>query len=77
MSTDVLQARAIWRFTTVQDGLTLLKYGSSACPRCPIKEQCATGDQRRIARREHEDVLDAMQRRLNRTPRASRMTTDR
>ncbi len=65
--------RAIWRFTTLEHGLTLNKYWSSACPRCPIKSQCTTGDYRRIARWEHEDVLDKMQRRLNRTPQASRI----
>jgi len=31
------------------------------------------GDYRRIARWEHEDVLDVMQRRLERTPQASRI----
>ena len=65
--------RAIWRFTTIEHGLTLHKYWSSACPRCPIKSKCTTGDYRRIARWEHEDVLDKMQRRLNRTPQASRI----
>jgi Transposase DDE domain len=65
--------RAIWRFTTVENGMTIHKYWSSACPRCPIKSQCTTSDYRRIARWEHENVLDAMQRRLNRTPRASRI----
>jgi hypothetical protein len=65
--------RAIWRYTSVQDGLTQHRYWSSACPRCAIKSQCTTGDYRRIARWEHEDVLDKMQRRLNRTPQASRI----
>jgi hypothetical protein len=65
--------RAIWRFTRVQDGLTQHRYWSSACPRCAIKSQCTTGDYRRIARWEHEDVLDKMQRRLDRTPQASRI----
>ena len=65
--------RAIWRYTRVEDGLTIHKYWSSACPRCPIKSQCTTGENRRIARWEHEDVLDTMQKRLNRTPRASRI----
>jgi hypothetical protein len=64
---------AIRRFTTIEHGLTLHKYWSSACPRCAIKGKCTTGDYRRIARWEHEDVLDVMQRRLNRTPQASRM----
>jgi len=65
--------RAIWRFTTLEHGLTLHKYWSSACPRCAIKAKCTTGDYRRIARWEHEDVLDVMQRRLDRTPQASRI----
>jgi transposase len=65
--------RAIWRFTTIEHGLTLHKYWASACPRCPLKARCTTGEYRRIARWEHEDVLEVMQRRLNRTPRASRI----
>src|SRR5512137_67890 len=32
--------RAIKRFTTIENGLTLLKYWSSACPRCPLKARC-------------------------------------
>jgi hypothetical protein len=65
--------RAIWRFTTVEHGRTIHKYWSSACPRCPIKSKCTIGDYRRIARWEHENVLDMMQKRLNRTPQASRI----
>jgi transposase len=66
--------RAIWRFASVErGGMVLHKYWSSACPRCPIRAQCTTSVYRRIARWEHESVLDAMQRRLNRTPRASRI----
>lgn len=65
--------RAIWRMTTVEHGLTLHRYRSSACPRCPIKSQCTPSDYRRITRWEHEAVLDAMQKRLDRTPEASRL----
>src|SRR5450631_3792831 len=65
--------RAIWRFTTLEHGLTLHKYWSSACPRCAIKAKCTTGENRRIARWEHENVLDAMQKRLGHTPQASRI----
>jgi hypothetical protein len=65
--------RAIWRFTTIEDGLTIHKYWSSACPHCPIKAQCTTSQYRRISRWEHEQVLDAMQDRLDRTPEASRI----
>jgi transposase len=65
--------RAIRRFTTVENGLTVHKYWSSACPRCPIKAQCTTGDYRRITRWEHEAVLEAMQDRLDRRPEIMRV----
>ncbi len=32
--------RAIWRMTTVEHGRTLHRYWPSACPKCPIKQQC-------------------------------------
>jgi transposase len=60
--------RAIRRFTTLEAGLTIHKYWTSACPRCPIKAQCTTGDYRRITRWEHEAVLETMQERLDRHP---------
>lgn len=65
--------RAIWRFATVESGLTIHKYWPSACPNCPLREKCTTSKYRRIARWEHEHVLDAMQARLDRTPDASRI----
>jgi hypothetical protein len=65
--------RAIKRFSTVERGMTLHKYWSSACPKCPIKARCTTGDYRRIARWEHEAVLDAMQDRLDRQPEMMRV----
>ena len=65
--------RAIRRFTTVEKGLTIHKYWSSACPRCPIKAQCTTGDYRRITRWEHEAVMEAMQDRLDRQPEIMRV----
>ena len=60
--------RAIFRFSREEGGLVVRKYWSSACPRCPLKAQCTTGDYRRIARWEHERLLEAMQRRLDRRP---------
>jgi len=65
--------RAIYRYTSVEGGLTLRTYWSSACPHCPMKSQCTPSDYRRIRRWEHEAVLEAMQRRLNRAPEASRL----
>jgi transposase len=60
--------RAIHRFTAEENGLTLHKYWSSACPRCPMKEKCTKSDYRRVARWEHEHVLETMQNRLNEAP---------
>jgi transposase len=65
--------RAIRRFSTVEHGMVIHKYWSSACPKCPIKAQCTTGEYRRIARWEHEHVLEAMQARLDQMPQASRI----
>jgi transposase len=53
--------RAIWRMTTVENGRKMHRYWPSACPRCPIKSRCTPSDFRRIARWEHEQVLDDMQ----------------
>src|SRR5262249_42952847 len=38
-----------------------------------IKERCTPAKYRRITRWEHENVLEAMQRRLDRTPQASKL----
>ena len=65
--------RAIWRYTTVENGLTVHRYWSSACPACPLKAKCTTGKNRRITRWEHERVLETMQHRLEQMPQASRM----
>ncbi|HET9245789.1 MAG TPA: IS1182 family transposase, partial [Xanthobacteraceae bacterium] len=65
--------RAIRRFTTIERGMTLHKYWSSACPRCPLKAQCTTSEYRRITRWEHEAVLEAMQERLDRQPDAMKL----
>lgn len=65
--------RAIWRMTTIEDGLRLHRYWPSACPKCPIKARCTPSDYRRITRWEHEQVLDDMQRDLDRTPEAARL----
>ena len=59
-----------YRFTREEHGLQLRRYWSSACPQCPIKAQCTPSDYRRISRWEHEAVLEAVQRRLDRQPKA-------
>ena len=60
--------RAIYRYASIEKDLTSRTYWTSACPRCPLKPQCTPSDYRRIRRWEHESVLDAMQRRLDRKP---------
>ncbi len=65
--------RLAWRFNNVEDGLALRHYWTTACTTCPIKPQCTTGKQRRIKRWEHEDVIDAMQSRLDQAPDAMRI----
>ena len=44
------------------------RYSTTACSACPLKEKCTTGKERRIARWEHEAVLEATQDRLDRNP---------
>lgn len=63
--------RAIHRFTAEEKGLTLRKYWSSACPRCPMRAQCTTASYRRITRWEHEHVLERMQMLLDAKPEAA------
>lgn len=61
--------RAIYRFSTLEkNGLNAHLYWTSACPTCAIKDQCTTGDYRRIRRWEHEAVLERVQQRLDRKP---------
>ncbi len=64
---------AIWRFKSVEHGMTIHKYWSSACPRCELRSKCTTSPYRRISRWEHEQVLDKMQARLNRDPSAMQL----
>jgi len=59
--------RAIYRFDTIErNGLNARIYWTSACPRCSMKDECTTSDYRRIRRWEHEEVLERVQRRLDR-----------
>jgi transposase len=59
---------AIRRFTSIEKGMAIYKYWSSACPRCALRSKCTTSEYRRIGRWEHEQVLDKMQARLDRDP---------
>ena len=65
--------RAILRFTSVEKGLVIHKYWSSHCPHCEIRDQCTRGQYRRLRRWEHEDVVDAVEARLDREPERMRV----
>ena len=55
-------------FTTRDKGLVLSRYRTNACRSCAIKHKCTTSKERLISRWEHEDVLEAVQRRLDEHP---------
>jgi transposase len=59
---------AVRRFTSIERGMAINKYWSSACPRCSLRTKCTTSTYRRIGRWEHEQVLDDMQQRLDASP---------
>jgi len=60
--------RLIWRFVRFEAGHNIHRYWSSDCPTCTIKEKCTPGQNRRVSRWEHEERLEAMQKRLDRAP---------
>ncbi len=60
--------RLVYSFTTVEKGRTLLRYSTTACRSCAIKDQCTTGKERRITRWQHEHVVEAVQKRLDEHP---------
>ena len=58
----------IWRFASVEKGMTLNRYWSSNCKGCPLKDKCTPSQERRVTRWEHQDVLDDMQVQLEQSP---------
>ena len=65
--------RLIWRYSTVENGLKLHRYWSSLCQTCIMKDRCTPSTERRVARWEHEAVLEAMQTRLDHAPEMMRV----
>src|SRR5579863_6663322 len=60
--------------TTVENGLRLHRYWDRAsCQACALKRQCTPSLERRISRWEHEAIIDSMQERLDRKPKAMRI----
>ncbi|MEH2709868.1 IS1182 family transposase [Bradyrhizobium elkanii] len=64
--------RLPYRYTSEEDGKMLRRYWTTACQNCALKSQCTTGPERRIARWEHEHLLEAVQQRLDANPEAMR-----
>jgi hypothetical protein len=62
-----------YRYTTEEEGLVIRRYWTNVCQRCAIKGQCTTGKERRVPRWEHEHLLEAMQRRLDKHPEKMRL----
>src|SRR5712672_380075 len=60
-------------YTNVEKGRTLRRYWTNACRTCELKPQCTPSTQRRITRYEHEEVLEAVQKRLDGNPLAMRI----
>ena len=60
--------RLTYHYTNIEDGRALRRYWTNICQDCAIKHLCTTGKERRIARWEHEHVLDAVERRLDENP---------
>ncbi|MNK93662.1 Serine/threonine-protein kinase PknK [compost metagenome] len=52
------------------DGAHWMHALADGCPACAIKDQCTTGDYRRIRRWEHEEVFERVQQRLDKKPEA-------
>jgi hypothetical protein len=65
--------RAPRSMSTIEDGMTIHVYWSSACPACPLRSQCTTGRYRRIRRWKHESTLESLQSRLDERPEAMRV----
>src|SRR6266704_4264380 len=59
-------------YTNEENGQKLRRYWTNACRHCALKQRCTTSVQRRIARWEQEDVLEAVQKRLDKNPQAMR-----
>lgn len=62
-----------YRFSAEEHGKTIHRYWTTACPRCPVQSRCTTAPLRRIPRWDHEQLLEAVQERLDASPEATRM----
>ncbi len=56
------------RMKTLEGNKVMWRYWSSNCRSCPLKSQCTTGKERRVARWEHGKVLEQHEARMNQNP---------
>jgi len=61
-------ARMTCRTTREQQGKTIHDYFTAACRGCLIKSKCTTAKNRKVARWEHEDVMERVEARLQENP---------
>ena len=61
-----------YHYTNEEGGQQLRRYWTNVCRDCALKPRCTSGKERRITRWEHEHVLEAAQRRLDKNPQAMR-----
>lgn len=64
------------RTNTYDHGKPIARYWTLHCGQCALKQQCATGKERRVSRWVRDDVLEAMRDRLDRHPQMMRMRRD-
>ncbi|MFY9939747.1 MAG: IS1182 family transposase [Silvibacterium sp.] len=62
-----------YHYTNEEDGQQLRRYWTNVCRDCALKPRCTSGKERRITRWEHEHVLEAAQKRLDKNPHAMRV----
>jgi transposase len=62
-----------YHYTNEEKGQKLRRYWTNACRHCALKPRCTSGKERRITRWEHEHVLEAAQKRLDKNPQAMRV----
>ena len=62
-----------WRMTTLEKGQNLHRYWSSNCQSCHLKAKCTPSQQQRVTRREHQEVLKRVEKRLAREPEKMRI----
>jgi transposase len=63
----------VWRYETEENGQMMHRYWTSVCQSCAIKDRCTSGKERRITRWQHEEVLEAVEQRLDEHPEAMRV----